>query len=241
MDSVHFDTLVKALAQPGTRRSLLRVLAAVPMATGLLTLREPDEVQGRGRRRGKPGQDGKDGTSRDGKRGNGGSRTRCRAESRAKTCKGRCGKVKNICGKRVNCGPCTCKAERACCGEAGFWCQDGSCRAIPNDARATLEECGGRCDCVPDAENACGGGSPASATICGTTRNCPLCSDCAVDPNNCSQVSVGDGPEGGGFYCVASGSPGSCMGTNSHTDCPQPDSQVCGAGSCRDICYGTGG
>ena len=39
MDSVHFDTLAKSLAQPGTRRTLVRLLLGLPLAgslTGLL-------------------------------------------------------------------------------------------------------------------------------------------------------------------------------------------------------------
>jgi hypothetical protein len=48
MDPRRFGRLVKTLSAPGTRRSLIRLLAAVPVAGTVLTLLSPEEAAGRG-------------------------------------------------------------------------------------------------------------------------------------------------------------------------------------------------
>jgi hypothetical protein len=104
MDPQRFDTLAKTLSTSGTRRGLLRLLAAVPVASGLLTRLEPEDAQGRGED-GRDGKDGKDGRNRG-----------CNPESRSRTCRGKCGPVKNNCGQRINCGSCEiCRADSIHC------------------------------------------------------------------------------------------------------------------------------
>ena len=55
MDSDRFDTLARTLSTTGTHRGPLRLLAAVPVAGGLLALGDPEALAG------KNGKDGKHG------------------------------------------------------------------------------------------------------------------------------------------------------------------------------------
>src|SRR5215217_625965 len=103
MDPKRFDTLTKLLSTKGPRRGLLRVLAAVPLAGGVVALFDQAGVQGFENRHGKHGQRGKDKEGRDDKGRDGKDsksrdkhkRTICKADSRATTCNRRCGKVRN--------------------------------------------------------------------------------------------------------------------------------------------------
>jgi hypothetical protein len=143
VDSQRFDTLVKTLSAPGTRRGVLRLLAAVPVAGGLLTLLEPDGAQGKGAKRHQTGNGGKDGRGKDGKRDQSrdkGTVSICRPESKARTCRGRCGKVKNICGKRINCGACPECSSDGECGACQI-CQEGRCTA-PCDGTGCCDDNG---------------------------------------------------------------------------------------------------
>lgn len=118
MDAERFDRLVKTLSTVDTRRGLLRLSAALPLA-GLSSLLTEAGVQGSGsgaivgggggrRRRRKARQrrrkarrhhdPGNDKENRKGRR------KQCKPNPAAKTCAGRCGTVKNNCGKRVDCG-----------------------------------------------------------------------------------------------------------------------------------------
>jgi hypothetical protein len=179
MDPQRFDTLVRAFSSPGTRRGLLRLLAAVPVAAGLLTLRESDLVQVRERTR------GQDGRSRHGKRGrsrdHGRRRTICTAESRATTCKDTCGTVKNNCGKRVNCGN---SCATGCCD--GDTCQPGTTTDDCGQQGVACTSCTGGRVCF--GNGVCGYGCvPGVAPV--DPGFCLLCGNCA--PN-----LSGGGPEG---------------------------------------------
>jgi hypothetical protein len=151
-----------------------------------------------------------------------------------------------------SCGPCRacqggqCVADatqdRSCCdGASGEkWCDAGSCEPIPDDALATLAECGGRCDCPPDpAPNACGGTRiRANTAICGKTLDCLNCADCEAAPNTCDNNTKLDGPEGFFEYCINSLTADFC---SSGSQCPDPDTQGCGGSHCWNICYGADG
>src|SRR5215217_1290142 len=63
VDGSQFDTLVKTLSTPGTRRTLVRLLTAVPIGSGLLTALRQEAVQA-----GK-GKDGKNGKGPNGGKG----------------------------------------------------------------------------------------------------------------------------------------------------------------------------
>ena len=52
MDPLRFDMLVKTLSAAGTRRALLRLLAAVPVAGGVFSLFEEEGVAGNGHKGG---------------------------------------------------------------------------------------------------------------------------------------------------------------------------------------------
>jgi hypothetical protein len=141
--------------------------------------------------------------------------------------------------------PCAGKADRTCCaGATGKqWCQGGACEAIPDDATATLAECGGRCDTdlpIPSGH--------ASKEVCGQTLPCMSCNYCQNDPQKCDGSSqVEDGPNGPGVYCFyctvvdnACDPLGSCP-NDKHTECPHPKTQVCSTGNCYNLCTGAGG
>src|SRR4051812_43984776 len=114
MDPVRFDTLVKTLATPGTRRGLLRLLGSVPIASGLLTVLDPagvagkDGKHGKGGKGGNGGRGGKGGHGRHGHKGGKGKNRSttsqgCLARSDVDTCANQCGTVLNNCQKPVTC------------------------------------------------------------------------------------------------------------------------------------------
>src|SRR5215211_1475097 len=63
VEGSQFDTLVKSFSTPGTRRTLVRLLATVPITGGLLTVLPQEAVQA-----GK-GKDGKNGKGPNGGKG----------------------------------------------------------------------------------------------------------------------------------------------------------------------------
>src|SRR5688500_15347579 len=69
MDPVRFDTVVKTLSSSGTRRGLLRLLAAVPVAGGLLALIDPEAVAGKNGKNGRGANGGKGGKGGHGGKG----------------------------------------------------------------------------------------------------------------------------------------------------------------------------
>jgi hypothetical protein len=182
-----FDSLTRALSDLSSRRRLLGVLAATPLAGGLLALQDAEDAAAKARRRRRK--------QRHKKRKNPGNRKKgCTPKSRATVCAGTCGTVKNrqTCGKMVDCGSCACSpACGVCftcqggpntpgtcvvdpaqqgdsCGSAGQVCQpDGSCACIP------ITQCpaGKICGTVPDG---CGGEVACPVTCANPT---PVCSN----------------------------------------------------------------
>lgn len=157
MDAHRFDQLVRALSGAAPRRGLLRWLLAF-LLSGLFAWshRDDGDAKGRRKRRKKRHKHGKGRRRKHHKK-------QCKAHSRAKTCAGKCGAVKNNCKKTVNCGSCGCDeggcpacqrcddATRTCqpdpatvgdpCGEPIQVCQsDGTC-TCPDTG------CGGVCGC----------------------------------------------------------------------------------------------
>src|SRR3954471_17245498 len=84
MDFARFDRLTKSLSAPNSRRTLLRVLSALPLAEGLLLSVES------------------------------GAARKCKSEPQTKTCKRKCGTVKNNCKKKIDCGSCCTTACPIC-------------------------------------------------------------------------------------------------------------------------------
>jgi hypothetical protein len=184
MDPVRFDTLVKSLPSAGTRRSLLRLLAAVPMAAGLLPLLAPEEAQGRDHHggnghkggnghNGSKGHNGNNGKGKDGKGGKSGKRgtsRSCTPQERSRTCQGRCGSVPNNCGQSVEC---SCPAGEICRS-------DGTCSPC-------------------DGNNACPSGCTCSS---GSSPEPGVCVEVIADPcplPNCFGLSRCADP---GAFCV---------------------------------------
>jgi hypothetical protein len=64
MDSDSFDRLAVALSTSGTRRALVRLLAAVPLASGLFPALDPAGVAGKNGKHGKSGNGGNGGRGR---------------------------------------------------------------------------------------------------------------------------------------------------------------------------------
>ena len=146
---------------------------------------------------------------------------KCKPESLAATCEGKCGSVKNNCKKRVTCGCSFCErcgANKACepdpdklgdeCGSAGRICLgDGSCA----------------CDPDPDS---CGAGK---VCLAGSCQDCGFLDAPCCSSNNCPQAGTG---------CFA-GICEECGGTGEQC-CPNricEPGRVClgaGVGTCQD-------
>jgi len=215
VDAERFDRLSRSFTS-GTRRGVLGWLSTLSLGGGLAALRG-DEVDAKGRHKHK--------------------KKKCKPKSRAKTCAGKCGAVKNNCKKTVDCGPCNCnppcpvcqtctgvpgicvidpKQQGDACGAPGQVCQSaGTCTCVANSC-APPATCGGGgtpgvCGCTPTcAPGVCGAGAPDG---CGGTRNCGACS-------GTTPICVGN-------VCTA------CSGTT-----PCPSGCCAGDGTCQP---GTGG
>jgi hypothetical protein len=74
MDRPRFDSLIKTLVTPGTRHGLVCLLAAVPLAGGLLPVLGPAVVAGNDGKNGKNGNGGRGGKDGKGNYGHKGRR-----------------------------------------------------------------------------------------------------------------------------------------------------------------------
>jgi hypothetical protein len=230
MDIDRFDALARSLTTGWHRR---RLLAALPLGVTLISLLD----------------DAREASAQDDDHGSSHRRHRRKARHRHNP-----GEDKNHRARRrprkdkrkdIESGPsgvirpeCEGKADRTCCGgaDSGQWCQNGACEAIPDDATATLRECGGRCDCVVPA---CGGTLiGAEQAVCGKVLTCTFCLECPFPPHNCGGSGVMRGPAGLANYCFTPGTGGDCAGPNFHEDCPRPSEQACLVNVCQDICFG---
>jgi hypothetical protein len=154
MDSDRFDRLAKTLAAAGTRRGLVRLLAALPLGVTLTSILRDgpdataeDDDHGsshrRHRRKAKHRhQTGNDKEQRKGKRK--GKRKGCTPKPDAKTCAGKCAIVTNNCGTPVDCGSCVCSPACPVC--------------------QTCDPATGQC--VPIANRTVCAGSGATTSIC---------------------------------------------------------------------------
>jgi hypothetical protein len=190
LDVSRFDRLTRSLAAPRTRRGLLGLLAALPAAGGLLPQGMATGRAGRYRHSSPRVAQRNGQTLRKDKT--------CKLESRAQTCRGKCGIVRGNCRGPIDCGPCPCNPEprrKTCknaCGtvknNCGTKVDCGSCTCQPScpDCRICDEAI---TTCVADAsqdEQCCGGADggtwcqggecvAATATIqeCGGRCNAP--------------------------------------------------------------------
>jgi hypothetical protein len=165
--------------------------------------------------------------------------------SRAKTCAGRCGKVKNRCNQRINCGPCP-----ACqrCNR-----KTKTCVAAPDREGVRCKRCrvcNDNGQCVPcanccDTEGACRPGTTSAA--CGKNGDpCDVCTG-QEQCQNRSCVCVGDctgkqcQDNGCGGFCENCPSGHSCrngacaLECEIDNDCPEL-TESCQSGHCLPVC-----
>jgi hypothetical protein len=232
MDSERFDTLVKTLFTPATRRGLVRRLTALPLGLTLASLlgdapdaAAKDGARGSSHRRHRRKAKHRHQTGNN-KEHRTGERTGCKPKSNAKTCAGKCGTVRTTCGTPVECGSCACDppcgacltcnpATGACvvdatqvgaaCGNPGQVClSNGACGCSPTCGACCSEMC---CDPLPGC-NASGG----------CTRCDELCPD---DRLFCVHMA-----DGSSTRCV-NGIATVCDPCSSSTDCTFADYSEC--------------
>jgi hypothetical protein len=228
MDANAFDRLTRSLSTPGTRRRLLdRLAIALTGTVALLAELRAGSV------RAKP------------------NKKKCDPEPRAKTCKGKCGKVKNNCKQRVRCGSCQCKppcgACKTCDTKIGKCVADdqqvgdpcGLCKVCDDTGKCVVDvpqinaPCG---DCkICNSAGACV--AVANGTECGESQysggKIRCCNGACPDPP-CGQSGYGHGPctelaDCAGVTCCSEKAV-ICESGGEECFCPSSDS----GGPCRD-------
>ncbi len=225
MDSRRFDHLARALTELGTRRSLLGLLATLPVLGGLVTILSPDDLAAKDRRRRRKQRHKRHKQPGDRKKG-------CKPQGKGKVCAGRCGpmKSKQTCGKTVECGSCDCSPACAVC----FTCQgaDGAPGACVPQVAGT--PCGEGTICESGTllpQGACDG---AGACLPGTPSPCVPYTQC--DSDACATSCSIDDDCVAGSFCNAFGQ---CVGDLQNGETCTHDGQ-CASGFCvDDVCCNT--
>jgi hypothetical protein len=185
MDATRFDRLTKSLTAVGSRRGIFGLLAALPGAGGLLMDEVVSARQDRYRRSARRA---------DRRNGKGGKKGKsCKLESRAQTCRGKCGIVRGNCKGPIDCGPCSCKPKCKACQTCDK--ETGTC---VTDHLTVDEPCGpckvcshaGKCEPVqdeqccgePDGGMWCQDGACVAATA--TIQDCSGECNFSPDPSN---------------------------------------------------------
>ena len=246
MDARDFDRLTRALVRGGTRRGLIGLLAGLPVLGGLVAFFSEDEAAAKGRRkrRKKRHKHGKPHKRH---------RRKCRGQARKTLCAGRCGTVRNRCGKRINCGPCNCdptclicqtcdtvsgqcvdKADDTACGACGS-CQGGICVPFADGTCCDDGVCvDGQCQAeatLAMCEGRCGSDDLPATFQCsggGDAVPCPAC-DGGCAANGCADggVRLMTPPATESFYCVVSVEPTGDTCAGCPADSPLPCFQPC--------------
>jgi hypothetical protein len=241
MDGNRFDRLATALVGAGPRRTLLRLLAPLPVAGFLLAHLPPESEAGRRRRRKRRHDPGGDRDRRQRRRthkttGKGKGKKRapspppgCTPLPDATTCAGQCGAVVNNCGQVIDCsaicaGCCDGNTCMASC-PGGECCSAGSCVATCPPPGF----CGGS-----GTPGVCGAPSPGTcpdgADYCATGN--PAFVGCNSNPS-CSCVQTVEGAT----FCGGGGAI-PCTSCTSSADCDP--GQVCVAQTPICTCSGIG-
>jgi hypothetical protein len=249
LDANTFDDLVKRLtarpvnrrgapfSAPGSRRGLVRLLAALPLGLTLAALlgegpdaTAKDDDQGRSHRRHRrkarpridPGEDhdnrkGQRKGERTGKDKNKGKRRKeaapaaCVPNSLAQTCTGKCATVIDNCGAPVECGSCVCEPL---CPECQT-CDERTGRCVPAFAG---DACGDLPTCVGGLGTPGGTCDDAGSCQPGTPKQCVECETCQTNPGTCDLRPAG----------VACGAAATCINGTA-----TPRGSCDGAGSCQ--------
>ena len=225
MDPTAFDTLTRAIAQSGTRRRLVALLAALPLS-GLLTdlaqdeaaaERPIDRIQRRTPQRNRKQRNNQNRNNNNTKNQNNTLQS-AGPPCNAKKCPQGC------CAGRT----CAAGNSAAQCGTGGAACQacptgqlcvSGTCRTVPCTHCPAVEQCiNGRCVCAG------WGGSVAPSTCCsdGSSASAP--------PGSDNQKIFADGSCNSDIFCPSGWT--TCVGTQSNACCP-PGMSCDPAGFCR--------
>jgi hypothetical protein len=231
MDAAGFDRLTKVVSRTGTRRGLVRLLAAVPFGVALAALlgdgpealakkhkQQTDDDHGSSHRRHRRKAEHRHQTGKD-KENRTGKRNRCKSKSDAKTCAGTCGTVRNTCGKRVDCGPCTCATGCPQCQVCDA--ATGRCAHLANGT-----PCPSGNPCIRD-ESCQGGSCQGTPVVCSPCFQCVADSfggaRCFADPEQ-----AGDSCNGSGGTCLSNGAClTACKDAGGTWECPV------GSGACN--------
>ncbi|MCC7023364.1 MAG: hypothetical protein IT338_11070, partial [Thermomicrobiales bacterium] len=177
MDANRFDHLVQSLVLSASRRRLLALLAPLPLLGGLLPLVDEETAEAKKRPKHRvrrpPHCQGRHTSRCRSKRTR---KKRCKAKSKAKTCAGKCGPIRNKCRKTVDCGSCACDPP---CGEC-LICDDRTGQCVP-DPEQQGDACGETGQiCQADGTCAC------------DAKSCAACETCQAD-GRCSAPCQGRG------------------------------------------------
>jgi hypothetical protein len=247
MDASRFDRLAKALSSIGTRRGILHLLGALPLALTLASrlgaapdaTAEDDDHGSSGRRHRRKAthrhQTGNNKEHRKGKRKGKGKdtgkrRKRCMPDPLAHTCAGRCATVLNNCGTQVDCGSCACTPR---CDECAT-CNDRTGLCEP---RPTTDACGPASTCVGGVETPRGTCDGAGNCQPGSPRDCdPFPCDgnacattCDID-DDCVDDAFCDGAD----HCVAMKNLGAACGREGECISGFCQQDVCCESACRN-------
>lgn len=223
MDGRHFDYLTRSLSDVGSRRGLFGLLTGVPvlgsLAAILLNDEEATAKKNRRKHRKKPHK----------RRSRRKQKQQCKADSRARTCDGLCGTVRNNCGKTINCGSCACDPPCGVCHA----CDDSTRTCIPANAG---EPCGAPGQICQSGACACTEASCPACTTCepnGTCQGCAGCCDGETCITECGDCRVCD--DGQCAECAEAGF--GCCDTSGV--CQDGDTNAaCGSSGTCDICTG---
>lgn len=246
MDSKRFDALSRSLATSDTRRSILRLLSALPLPGALLTFGGAAEGARRHHKsrrhhanqhqRHRPDrhqrvQDQKK-SRRKQKR-----KRQCTPESAAQTCAGECNKVTNNCGAVIDCGSCDCDACSPC-----QICNATIGRCLPNptflgqDCGSPGQVCLANGTCACD-DTSCPAGQRCNGIVC--VCDAISCPDGCCDSTRTCRIDDGAACGTAGGVCVRC--TGECVDGACECASGCPDCQSCNpaTGRCVPIANGT--
>jgi hypothetical protein len=242
MDPRRFDSLAKSLSRSSTRRSIARLLAAMPLGVVLTsrfadapdaTAEDDDHGSSHRRHRRKARQDpgqGKENRKgeRKGKDKNKGKRgQKCVPDPLTHTCAGRCARVTNNCGAQVECGSCACTPPCPECQTCNA--RTSACIPLPaSDACGPAPTCQSGVATPIGSCNGAGSCQPGTPVACSPYRQC--------DGDACATTCEFDTNCEAGFFCNENDQ---CVSDlDNGADCDRP--RQCSSGNCvAGVCCNT--